>query len=167
MSGVRCEDLADLVADRVVDALDVQLGGERGLHAVDDRELGGALLALLEQPLRLVEQTRVLQRHAHARRHGVKQAHVGFTKGVLAFIILEDDRADDAVAADDRDGRDGLAGIGPRETASRAASCPRIRPAAHGSAPPLPGFPPRSALGSYRQPLAVLVFVQIVDDLRS
>ena len=33
------EDLADLVADRVVDALDVELGGERLLHAVDDREL--------------------------------------------------------------------------------------------------------------------------------
>ena len=50
----------------IVDALDVELGGERLLHAVDDRELGGALLALLEQALRLVEEARVLQRHAHA-----------------------------------------------------------------------------------------------------
>ena len=59
------EDLADLVADRVVDALHVELGGERLLHAVDDRELGRALLALLEQALRLVEQARVFERDAH------------------------------------------------------------------------------------------------------
>src|SRR4030095_4628412 len=50
------EDLANLVADGVVDSLDVQLGRERRLHAVDDRELGSALIALLEQALRLVEQ---------------------------------------------------------------------------------------------------------------
>ena len=37
------------------------------LDAVDDRQLGVALLGLLEQPLRLVEQARVLQRDAHAR----------------------------------------------------------------------------------------------------
>ncbi len=35
------------------------------LDAVDDRELGGALLGFLEQPLRLVEQARVLERDAH------------------------------------------------------------------------------------------------------
>ena len=55
----------------VVDALHVELGRERRLHAVDDRELGGALLGLLEQALRLVEEARVLQRDAHARGDGV------------------------------------------------------------------------------------------------
>src|SRR5439155_24299849 len=49
------ENLADLVADRVVDALDVELGSERRLHAIDDRELGIALLGFLQEPLRLVE----------------------------------------------------------------------------------------------------------------
>ena len=39
------EELAELVADHVVDGLEVELGGERLLDAVDDRELGGALLA--------------------------------------------------------------------------------------------------------------------------
>src|SRR5207253_7675253 len=37
------EDFADLVADRVVDALDVELRRQSFLHAVDDRELGVAL----------------------------------------------------------------------------------------------------------------------------
>ena len=34
------EDVAYRVADHVVDALHVRLVGERGLHAVDDRDLG-------------------------------------------------------------------------------------------------------------------------------
>src|SRR3989442_16012919 len=38
------KDVPDLVADRVVDALDVELGRERCLHAVDDGQLGVALL---------------------------------------------------------------------------------------------------------------------------
>ena len=83
------ENLADLVADRVVDALDVELRGERRLHAVDDRELGVALLGLLQQPLRFVEQTRVLERDAHARGDGRQQAHLGFAEGVFALVILE------------------------------------------------------------------------------
>ena len=59
--------LAQLVADQVDDGLEVELGGEALLDAVDDRQLGGALLGLLEQALRLVEEARVLQRDAHAR----------------------------------------------------------------------------------------------------
>ena len=70
------EDLADLVADGVVDPLHVELGGERLLDAVDDRELRGALFALLEQALRLVEQARVLERDAHAVGERLQQAHV-------------------------------------------------------------------------------------------
>jgi len=59
------EDLADLVADGIVDALHVELGGERLLHAGDDRQLRGALLLGLEQALRLVEEARVLERDGH------------------------------------------------------------------------------------------------------
>ena len=96
------EDLADLVADRVVDALDVEFGGERRLHAVDDRELGRALLALLEQPLRLVEEACVFERHAHARGDRLQQANLGFTVGVLALVVLNSHRAEHAVAAENR-----------------------------------------------------------------
>jgi hypothetical protein len=49
--GVRAEDLADLVAHELVDQLDVELGGEALLDRVDDRELGGALLAFLVEAL--------------------------------------------------------------------------------------------------------------------
>ena len=56
------KDVPDLVSNRVVDTLDVELGCERRLHAVDDRELGVALLRLFQQPLRFVEQARVLER---------------------------------------------------------------------------------------------------------
>ncbi len=81
------EDLADLVADGVVDPLHVELGGERLLHAVDDRELGRALLALLEQALRLVEQARVLERDAHRVGERLQQAHVGVAERVLALHV--------------------------------------------------------------------------------
>ena len=60
--------LAQLVADEVDDRLEVELRGHALLDAVDDRELGGALLGFLEQALRLVEEARVLQRDAHATR---------------------------------------------------------------------------------------------------
>ena len=42
------KDLADLVADRIVDALNVQFRGKRSLNAVDDRQLGVALLGFLQ-----------------------------------------------------------------------------------------------------------------------
>ena len=65
------EHLANLVADRVVDALHIQLGRQRLLHAVDDGQLGGPLLGLVQQPLRLGELPRVLQRRAHRPRQGL------------------------------------------------------------------------------------------------
>ena len=92
------EDLADLVAHRVVDALHVELGGERLLHAVDDGQLRRALLALLEQALRLVEQPRVLERHAHGVGERLQQAHVGFAEGVLAVQVDQADQSARLVA---------------------------------------------------------------------
>ena len=86
------EYVAQLVADQVDDRLEVQLGGHALLDAVDHGQLGVALLGFLEQPLCLVEQARVLQRDAHARGHGAQQAHLGFAVGVLALVVLEDDR---------------------------------------------------------------------------
>ncbi len=83
------EDVADLVADRVVDPLHVQLGGERCLDAVDDRELGIALLGFFQQPLRLVEQSRVLERDAHAVGERLQQAHVGIAERVLPLDVDE------------------------------------------------------------------------------
>ena len=81
------EDVTDLVADRVIDALDVELGGKRLLDAVDDGELGGALLGLLEQALRLVEEARILERHAHRVGERLQQTHVGFAEGVFALHV--------------------------------------------------------------------------------
>ena len=62
----RLEDLAQFVANQVDDRLEVELGGHALLNAVDHRQLGGALFGFLEQPLRLVEETSILERHAHA-----------------------------------------------------------------------------------------------------
>ena len=77
------ENLAHLVADQVDDRLEVELGGHALLDAVDDRQLGRALLGLLQQPLRLVEQAGVFERHAHGGDDGLQQAHVGLVEGVL------------------------------------------------------------------------------------
>ena len=49
------EYFADLVADQIVDGLHLQFRRQAFLDAVDDRQLGGALLLGLEQALRLVE----------------------------------------------------------------------------------------------------------------
>src|SRR5664280_731899 len=64
---VASKDLAQLVADEINDAAEVERAGHALLDAVDDRQLGVALFGLLQQPLRLVEQAGVLERHAHAR----------------------------------------------------------------------------------------------------
>ena len=61
------EDLAQPVAHEVVHRLHLDLGRQALLDLVDDRELGGPLVGLGEQPLGLVEQARVLERDAHAR----------------------------------------------------------------------------------------------------
>ena len=47
-------------------AWNVELAGHALLDAVDQRQLRRALLGFLQQPLRLVEQARVLERDAHA-----------------------------------------------------------------------------------------------------
>ncbi len=94
------EDLADFVAHRVVDALDIELRRERRLDAVDDRELGVALFGLLEQALRLVEEAGVFERHAHAVGEGLQQAHVGIRERVLAVHVHEPDQAACLIACD-------------------------------------------------------------------
>ncbi len=86
---------------RIDDRLEIELGGDALLDRLDDRQLGVALLGLLEQPLRLVEQAGVLQRDAHARGNCAQQAHVGFAEGVFVLVVLDDDHAEYAVAAHD------------------------------------------------------------------
>ena len=98
----RVEDLGDLVADEVDDRLEVELGREALLDAVDDRELGIALLGLLEQPLRLVEQPRVLECHAHAVRERLQQAHVRLAERVLVLEISQHDQPAHLIAGDQR-----------------------------------------------------------------
>jgi hypothetical protein len=58
------------------------------LDAVDHRQLGVALLGLLQQALRLVEQACVFERHAHARGHRTENAHLGIAKSTLPLMVL-------------------------------------------------------------------------------
>ena len=83
---LRVEDLLDLVADRVVDRLRLELARDRVLHAVDQRQLGVPLPRLVHQP-------RVLERHAQAARERLQQLLVGLAEGVLAVDVLERDHA--------------------------------------------------------------------------
>ena len=64
------EDLLDLVADDVVDRLQLELAGERRLDAVDQRELGVALPGLVDEP-------RVLERDAEAAGERRQEPLVG------------------------------------------------------------------------------------------
>ena len=80
------EDLLDLVADDVVDRLQLELAGERLLDAVDQRELGVPLPRLVHQP-------RVLERDAQAARQRLQQLLVGLAERVLPVDVLERDDA--------------------------------------------------------------------------
>ncbi len=72
----RMEHFSQLVAHQVNDGLEVQLGRQALLDAVDDRQFGIALLGLLEQALGLIEQTGILERHAHAVGQCLQQAYI-------------------------------------------------------------------------------------------
>ena len=97
------EDFANLVADRIVDPLDVELGGERRLHAVDDGKFGVALLRLFQQPLRFVEQACVFERGAERGGDRGKEPNFRLAERMLALEILDHDVAKQPIAADDRD----------------------------------------------------------------
>jgi hypothetical protein len=78
IDGLRIEDLLDLVAHQVVHRLHVEPGSESFLDAVDDRQLSRAFVRFLEQPLRLIEQSRTLERHAQTARERREQSDVAF-----------------------------------------------------------------------------------------
>ncbi len=82
VEGVRREQIADALAHELDDGVEVELLGERGTDLVDDRELGGPLVGLGQEALRLVEEARVLERHAHARRERGEEPLVGVAEGV-------------------------------------------------------------------------------------
>ena len=75
--------------------------GEGALDLVDDRQLLGPRVGLGQQPLRLVEQSSVLQRHAHARRDRRQQPLIGLVVGV-GLGGLHGQHAHHALAAEDR-----------------------------------------------------------------
>ena len=108
------EDLAQLVADERRRSPGSRAPRRALLDAVDDRELGVALLGLLQQPLRLVEQARVLERHAHAGGDRLQQAHLGSPNACSRSSSRATIDAEHAVAADDRHDRRRL----------RACRCP-------------------------------------------
>jgi len=62
------QDVAQLVADQIDDVLEVQLRRDALLDAVDDGELGVALLGFLQQALRLGEEAGIVDREHRLRR---------------------------------------------------------------------------------------------------
>ena len=95
---VGLEHLAQLVADEVDDRLEVELGRHPLLDAVDHRELGGALLGLLQQPLRLVEEARVLERDAHRIARRVVSRLTSDSANACSRLFADADHAADAIA---------------------------------------------------------------------
>ncbi len=95
--GLAAEQACRAVHDGIEDRLHV--GGRTG----DDLQhfcRGGLPLQRL---LRLVEQPRVVQRHAHRGGHGDEHAHGGVVEGVLALQADEADRALQQIAGHHRD----------------------------------------------------------------
>ncbi len=96
------QHFTQLVADEIDDGLEIELRGHPLLDAVDDGELGRALLGFLQQPLRLVEQTRILERDAQAARERGQQSEVGVAECMLAVDVLDGNDAPGLVADDER-----------------------------------------------------------------
>ena len=94
------EHLAQALADQVVHRLHLDLGREAPLDLIDDRELGGPLVRLGQEPLRLVEQAGILKRDAEARRERREHADIRLRECVLAVQVLERDDADRLAAGD-------------------------------------------------------------------
>ena len=69
-------NITEFVTNQIDDRLEIQLGCKPLLHAVDNGKFGGAVFGDLEQPLGLIEETRVLERDAHGIGHGLKQAYI-------------------------------------------------------------------------------------------
>ena len=109
---LRAQHLADLLAHQLDDAVKVELAGDALLDAVDDGQLGIALLGFFQQTLGFVEAQRALQRHGHGRADGLQQAHLGVAIRVLALVVLHLDAADAAVADDQRHGQGAGRNIG-------------------------------------------------------
>ena len=86
------ENVPNLVADQIVKRLNIQLGCESLLYAVDDGEFLRAVFGDFEQALSLIEETRVLEGHAHAIGKCLQQAHVRVAEGVLVLHIDQVDQ---------------------------------------------------------------------------
>src|SRR5215212_4966375 len=85
------EDSADAFADGLGYRVEVELFRERFSDVVDDRKLGVPLLGLREKTVRLIEQPRVLERHAQAAGERRQQADIGLGERVCSIEVLKRD----------------------------------------------------------------------------
>ena len=99
---VHVENLGHAIADGLDDPLKIELPGQRTADLVDDRQFGRALLGLGQQPLRLIEEARIFQRHAHARGDRAHRALVGFCEQVRPGVT-DDDNTNGFRPGHDRD----------------------------------------------------------------
>ena len=95
----RVEYVVGALADELVHGLRFELRGQGGLDVVHDGQLGCA-------PLCLVEQARVLERHAEAGGERGEQAHIGLGEHVRAVKVLERDAAAQLTAGGERRNED-------------------------------------------------------------
>ena len=98
---LRIEDVAQLLANEVVDRLLLELARDRLLHTVDQREFGVPLARLVDEPS-------VLEGDAEAAGERHQQALVGVGEHMLAVDVLQRDDARSLPARDERDEEGGL-----------------------------------------------------------
>src|SRR5690606_28348142 len=99
---LRVKEVTDAIPHQVIDALHLELGDEPLLHAVDHGQLRVALVGLLEQASRFVEQAGVFEGHAQAVRERGQSADVLVGEGVLAVHVLKAYVAEHLIAHDHR-----------------------------------------------------------------
>ena len=79
----------------------LQFGDEPLLNAIDDRQLGVALLGLVEEAVCLLKEAGVLQGDTHTGRQRTEKPDVGLGVAVLG-IVLDGDSASHLIAGKDR-----------------------------------------------------------------
>ncbi len=129
------EDLLDLVDDELIHRLHVEFRGKAFLNAVDDLQLGGALVCLGQEALGLVEEPGILKSHAHARSDCRYELHVRVAECVEG-MLGEGKHTDDSFATGDRHSEVGLlhAGVDIAGHDSSEIRCLGHGPGPHGKA---------------------------------
>src|SRR5829696_1942066 len=85
------ENLTQAISNRIVNALNVELGYQCALYTIDDRQFSGALFGLIKE-------AGIFKRNTHAIGQSLQQALIRLMKSMLVLEIVKAERAEHNIA---------------------------------------------------------------------